>query len=170
MKPQTLFCLSVGLLALSACSSGNLKSQAPETVSGLPSSGDQADLGVCEQIVKADLADETASFRNYSAELKQTIQHAYSEVDEFGLSILNADHRYKTQDGKPDVKSVGPAFRKDARVMVPVVMQWPGSAPYTVTWILEPQGGNWLITDLVTSGHEHDNGSLLTSLRSLKPL
>lgn len=168
MKLHTLSFLSAGILALSACSSGRAKPEAVEAASAPVSHNDQVDLAACEQIVKADLADEFAQCSDYSPEFRQMIRGAYEAVDEFGISILNADHRYKTQDGKPNVKSIGPAFREDARVKVPVVMQWPGNAPYTVAWILERRGSSWLITDLITSGHEHDNGSLFASLRSLK--
>lgn len=157
------------LLLLAACSPSDKSSHSAGINSRQASATTQADLATCERIVSADLADETAHCFSYSPQFRQMIRGAYAATDEFGISLLNADHRFKTQDGTPEVKSVGPAFRENSGIRVPVVMQWPGNAPYTVTWILQRQGGNWLISDLVTSGHEHDNGSLLASLKSLKP-
>lgn len=161
--PFAFICLaSLAFFGCAATDSPSTRSSTPSNAAPEPS-----DLVACEQIVRNDLADESASCFNYSPEFRESIRRAYAAVDEFGISVLNADHRYKTQDGKPEVLSIGPALGNAGKIEVPVLMRWPGSSPYTVTWILGRAGVNWQVEDLLTAGHQFDNGSLLQSVKNL---
>ena len=148
------------VLSITGCMTTGSSAPPKPSEQATASSSDPADLVVCEQIVRADLAEENGDLALYSPEFRQAIAQGYKTVDEFDISILNHDIRYLTTDGKPAIKSVGPAFHTENKVKVPVKMQWDSDPPYTNTWVLVQSGSTWLITDLFTSGHGYNNGSL----------
>jgi hypothetical protein len=150
-------------LAIFGCTSANESSRS-QTLPAAQSI-QLGDLVACDRIVRNDLVDEAALYPDYDPRLRTLLRRAYNTLDDTGLPVYNADHRYKSQDGAPPNVTVMPAVERSSNeIAVPVVMQWQGNPPYTVTWILRRSGGRWLIADLVTVGHGFDNGSLLAYL------
>ena len=122
----------------------------------------------CEFYTKAILKNEDRNENTlnscYAPDFRNLIFLGIQSTDEDPLPFLNYDFVYETQDSNPKVLKIGPATIQVGQISVPVAMQHTGSKPFTKTWIFSRVNDRWMVTDIVTAGHEFNNGSLADKL------
>lgn len=160
--PSVLACCA--LLAFTACTSTKPSPANPQSAGSQISA---SDTSMCEAQVKRLLADPAANVNEsllrsiYAPRLFSLVQRWIGVEPGTGPWITGADHITETNDpGGLQILSVGPAKVSGSRVIVPVVMGWPGQTPYRKAWIFESVNGKWMAVDMI----DKEGESLLETL------
>jgi hypothetical protein len=126
------------------------------------------DVKNCEFYTKAILKNsdrnENTLSSCYTPEFCRLIKLGIASTDEDPLPYLNYDFIYETQDSNPQILKTGPGVIKGEQIFVPVVMQHPRNKPFTKQFVYSRINDRWLVSDILTSGHEFSDGSLASQL------
>ena len=140
----------------------------PESQESTPLEPTADDAKNCEFYTRAILKNEDRNESTlnscYAPDFRKLILLGIASTDDDPLPYLNYDFVYETQDTNPKVLKIGPAAIRGAQINVPVVMQQGKNRPFTKTWIFVRIKDRWMVSDILTSGHEFSDGSLAAKL------
>jgi hypothetical protein len=131
-----------------------------------------SELSGCKKAVLMEYSNnsnfEDLLEKNYTRKMIRLICKGM-ELDEFGISNLQADYRTDLQDGSPDSVKIADAIQQGEFVVVRVDLVFLEDK-YQKFWKFQKEDGKWLICDILTQGHNIDeqNGSLANFLQSLR--
>jgi hypothetical protein len=148
--------------ATSPSSSNTMPTAAPSISS--------SDVALCAQItqkiVSSSDRDELSLNTYYTPFFASLIKKGCAS-GEGEAPYLNYDFIGETQDDSPKPISIGPGKIVGNTIHVPFIQAHTNSAPFTKTWVFVNQNGKWLASDILTSGREQGNGSMVADLKRM---
>ena len=163
---------SVGIFALLGCeiTSDSTGSNTAGTTSSVTTLINSSDVALCERITRKITSssdrDELILNAYYTPTFASLIKKG-CEAGDGEAPYLNYDFIGETQDDSPKPISIGPGKIVGNTIHVPFIQAHINSTPFTKTWVFVNQNGKWLASDILTSGREQGNGSMVADLKHM---